>query len=258
MKYKIAVLVIFFWALGFCVDIYAGQEEKIDAVMKGLSFDKKTGGVSYELVLPAWVRLRVGVADGPLYRSIADWEQRPAGKHKEKWDGLDASGIFKLGGQDNLVVTFAYFTAGDEYLRNIQVTDILPLAGDFVGRHLPNLEVNRMHKKHERKFCREPKIRVSFLKKLSRNKDNLYIVKEKTPIKIEVAEADRAWFEAERYSIHVFIDNIFTRGELDGYSPYTWTFDPKGLNEGKHLIVINLAGFNDHYGIASLPVYVKR
>jgi hypothetical protein len=242
--------------LTFSFNVAMCQEGNREAVLKDLSFDKKTGTISYELTVPARVRIRIGIVEGPLYRTIVDWQERGTGKHKEEWNGMDALGTFKLAGREDLVFTFNYFTAGGEYLRNIQVMDILPLAGNLTGRNLPNLEVNRMHKKHYRQFCHEPKIEIRLPKNIRRNKDNFYIVKEKIPIEISLVGEDKSWFRAERYSLHIFVDDVFAQGELDGYSPYTWIFDPKGLNEGKHLIVVNLAGFNDHYGIASLPVYI--
>lgn len=248
------LFIIFFLVFNLSI-VSAQQEEK---VLKNVSFDKKTGVISYELSVPARVRIRIGISDGPLYRTIIDWEEKEAGKHTQDWDGLDSSGTFKLAGRDDLVFTLNYFTTGDEYLQDFNSADVLPLSGNLVGRHLPNFEVNKLHKKHPRDFCHEPRIKLKVPKTVALNKDKFYIIKDKTPIEISIEEEDNAWFRAERYSLHIFIDDIFVQGELDGYSPYTWVFDPKDLNAGKHLILVNLAGFADHYGIASIPVYVKR
>jgi hypothetical protein len=254
---RITALAIFL-ILSFNAATCIGEEKKAETILKDLSFDKKTGVVSYELTLPAWVRIRIGIADGPLYRTLLDWQERGVGKYKEQWDGLDSSAAVKLTGRDDLVFTFNYFTAGNEYLQYIQVADILPLPGNLSGRHLPALEVNRMHKNHPRQFCREPKIEVQLPKNIPKNRDGLYVIKTKVPLEIKLADEDRRWFSAERYNLHIFIDDIFAQGELNGYSPYTWIFDPQGLNAGKHLLVVNLAGLNDHYGIVSLPIYVEK
>jgi hypothetical protein len=247
-----------FLLLVFHTVICIGQENKSDALLKNLAFDKKTGVISYALTIPTRVRIRVGIADGPLYRTIVDWQERGAGEHKEEWDSMDASGAFKLTGRDDLVFTFNYFTAGDEYLQHIQVADMLPLPGNLSGRHLPALEVNRMHKNHPRQFCQEPKIEIQLPGNISKNKDGFYVIKTKVPLEIKLSQEDQRWFTAERYNLHIFIDDIFAQGELEGYSPYTWIFDPRGLNAGKHLLVVNLAGLNDHYGLASLPIYIEK
>ncbi len=247
-----------FLLLVFHTVICIGQENKSDVLLKNLAFDKKTGVISYELTIPAWVRIRVGIADGPLYRTIVDWQERGAGEHKEVWDGMDAAGAFKLTGRDDLVFTFNYFTAGSEYMQHIQVVDMLPLPGNLSGRNLPSLEVNRMHKNHPRQFCREPKIEIQLPRNIPKNKDGFYVIKTKVPLEIKLTQEDQRWFTAERYNLHIFIDDIFAQGELEGYSPYTWIFDPQGLNAGKHLLVVNLAGLNDHYGLASLPIYIEK
>lgn len=263
MGNKIVLLFILLLLLAFanivdCVDSLGKEEpEKAEPVLKNLSFDKETGVVSYELTQPAWVRIRVGRGDGPLYRTICDWERRPTGEHKEAWDGMEPSGAFKLTGRKDLAFTFNYFTAGDEYISNIKVSDMQPPAGEISGRHLPNLKINRLHKNHPREFCHEPEIRIDLPKDTPKTKDGIYIVKDKIPVLISLGSKDKSWFRSERYSTHIFVDDVFVQGELDGYAPYTWMFDPKGLNEGRHLIIVNLAGFNDHYGISSLPVYVS-
>jgi hypothetical protein len=258
MTKKLIGLLVLFLVVSFNYGEISPGEEEVKSVLRDLSFDKKTGAISYELTVPAWVRVRFGIADGPLYRTIVDWQERNAGKHKEDWDGMDSSGNFKLVGRDDLVFTFNYFTEGDEYLYDVSVADILPLAGNLAGRHLPNLEINRIHKSHNRKFCHEPKIEIRLPENIKKNKQGFYIIKEKLPIEISLADEDKTWFRVERFSLHIFLDDVFLQGELDGYSPYTWIFDPKGLNEGKHLIVVNLAGFADHYGIAGIPIFIDK
>jgi hypothetical protein len=60
----------------------------------------------------------------------------------------------------------------------------------------------------------------------------------------------------ERFSLHVFLDNILIQGELNGYTPYDFIFDPSGINDGDHLLTVNLAGFNDHFAVTGLPLRV--
>jgi flagellar hook assembly protein FlgD len=40
----------------------------------------------------AMVRIRIGLANGPLLRTLVDWEPRAAGQHTDVWDGRDESG----------------------------------------------------------------------------------------------------------------------------------------------------------------------
>lgn len=125
-----------------------------------------------------------------------------------------------------------------------------------VGRFLPNLDINRIHKSHNPLFCHDPELTIQLPKNIQMTQDGYAIIRNSTPILIDIAQKDKAWFVRERYSIHIFVDDIFLSGELEGYSPYNFIFEPKNINKGKHLITVNYSGFTDHIGIASLPIYV--
>lgn len=236
-----------------------GQENKnIEPAVKNISFDKNSGIILYEVIVPAYIRVTIAVDDGPVYRTIIDWEKQGAGKYKQTWDGLDPSGKFKLTARDDIGIALHWFTDQKGEYQDISLTEINSVNENLIGHSPAKLEIGRMHKNHPREFCHEPKIKLCLPKKIRKTKDNFYIIKDKTPIEISIEQRDRRWFIQERYSVNIFIDDVFVQGELEGYSPYTWIFDPQGLNQGKHLIVVNLGGFADHYGIASLPVYIKK
>lgn len=254
---RIFVLTVF--VLNFIVSSAFAVEEKNEKVVKSLSFDSKTAAVSYELTHPAKIRIRIGTKDGPLLRTIVDWQERTTGAHKEEWDGFDLTGKERLTGNHDLVFTFNYFTEDDSFLKNVSTRDIMPLPEQvIIGRFLPSLDINRIHKSHNSSFCHEPELIAALPKGTHITKDGYAIIKEKTRIVFDIAEKDNAWFSRERYSIHIFIDDVFLSGELEGYSPYNFIFDPKNINAGRHLLTVNYSGFSDHIGILSIPVYVRK
>ncbi len=71
----------------FFADFVYGEdspaEPKERLVVNELNFNKETGIVSYELAVPAWVRIRLGLKEGPMCKTLIDWEERPAGRHEE-------------------------------------------------------------------------------------------------------------------------------------------------------------------------------
>src|SRR3989338_4008640 len=101
-------------------------EEVVERVIKSISFDAETATVSYELTHPAKIRIRIGTKEGPLMRTIVDWQERDIGLYKEDWDGFDLTKKVKLIGTNDLVFTFNYFTKDDAFLRNVTTEDILP------------------------------------------------------------------------------------------------------------------------------------
>lgn len=257
MKLKNYIFIIATLVL-FVTNILA-EEEKSEGVVKSLSFDPQTATVSYELTHPAKVRIRIGTKEGPLMRTIVDWQERGVGLHKEEWDGFDSSGKVKLVGSHDLVFTFNYFTEDDAFLKNVNIEDIMPHPEQLVvGRFLPTLNINRIHKSHNPQFCFEPELKVVLPKNTMYTDDGYIMVKDKIPITIDLYGKDKIWFSRERYSIHIFIDEVFLSGELEGYSPYNFTLDPQVLSKGKHLITVNYSGFADHIGIASIPIYVEK
>jgi len=249
--------ILFFVILAYTEDNKKESKEKL--LVKDLKFDREKGIVSYELTTPAWVRIRLGLKEGPMCKTLVDWEKRSAERHEEKWDGLDLSGTVKLPRKESLVFTFNYFTAGNEYIERAGIGDfMMPPENMIVGRSAPTLQINMMHKQHPRQFCHEPRVNLSLPENILKTEKGSYILEDKVPIEISVAGVDEEWFRRERYSIHMFVDGVFISGELEGYSPYTWVCDPKNLNQGEHLLVVNLSGFKDHIGIGSIPVYVKK
>ncbi|MFQ6131998.1 MAG: PA14 domain-containing protein [Armatimonadota bacterium] len=48
--------------------------------------------ISYNLSADALCRIRIGVQDGPLLRTLVDWEPRFSGANSDIWDGRDDSG----------------------------------------------------------------------------------------------------------------------------------------------------------------------
>jgi len=58
--------------------------------------DTESGEISYVMPKAGMVRMRAGIKEGPLLKTIIDWEPKEAGKNVEKWDGKDKSGLIDL------------------------------------------------------------------------------------------------------------------------------------------------------------------
>lgn len=226
-------------------------------IVKNVKFDCKTAEVSYVLRQPALVRISLGVEEGPMFATLVDWRIRKKGLHKEKWRKTGITGIDNMLCTQKTVFTFNYFTYG-AMQPGFNINNLLEeeaLMGP-IGRSSSSVDLNRLHKNHKREFCHEPKIGIRLLGEIARTKDGIALVTKPVFLSVEISPKDKRWFTRERYSLYIFIDTVFVHGALEGFSPYHWKLDPKGLNKGLHLITVNLRGFNDHLGIAALPIYV--
>jgi hypothetical protein len=90
----------------------AGEEIKVAA-----NYYARRGGIlSYKLDRPARVHIQAGLAkadpktgkrEGPVLKTIANREPRPAGAVVENWNGFDESGTFHVPSLPNFVVAIA-------------------------------------------------------------------------------------------------------------------------------------------------------
>jgi hypothetical protein len=226
----------------------AMADEEAKGVAQDIFFDKEAKAVSYNLNHPAYIRVRLGVEEGPLYQTLVNWEERGKGAHRESYSGLD---------MDNAVFTFNYFTEDDADKYGLKMEELLPHPAQLaIGKTLPAARLNQLHKAHKRQGCYDPK--VSLYLKGAKVKEGIPVVRKNTPLIIEIDKKDQTWFTKERFQLHIFLDDVLVHAELDGYTPYIWNFSPEGLNKGRHVLAVNLSGFADHIGAAILPILVEK
>ncbi len=252
---KIGTL-IFAFILIFAKVTLAGEAD--EPVVKNLSVDKKNKAISYVLTKPATVRLRVGSRSGPLYRTLVNWQKQEEGNYAIKWDGMDTSGTFNILDSKNFTFSFNYYLPGEDkpILREYSESDLI-ISDNFIGRAPRLLHLSQNHKNHKKEHCKDLEVIFKLPRNMQRTKEGLPKIRGICPITIELPDKDKFWFRQERFSLNIFIDDVFVEGEALGYTPYAWNFNPKGINTGRHLIAVNLKGFNDHIAVGSLPIYVE-
>lgn len=227
-------------------------------LIEGINMDSKNYLVSYTLNYPAYIRLRIGIMDGPLYGTLLDWEYRTMGAHKESWSRIKDNIKLPIN-QESLTYAVNYFTNDDMDKKFMQLNEIMVHPAQLaMGKALPAYNVNQIHKGHNRKYCREPKINICPSGQNEKTPEDILIIKEPTLFRINIESSDKQWLTKEFYTIHIFLDNIFIGGELIGYVPYNYWFNPERLNKGLHLITVNINSFNDHIGTAHLPIQVEK
>ena len=229
-----------------------------EPVVKNLLVDKKNKTISYVLTKPATVRIRVGSKLGPLYRTLVNWQEQGKGSQSIKWDGMDSSGTFDILDNENFTFSLNYYLSGEEKLAFKEYSDNdFIISDNFIGRAPSIFRLSQEHKKHKKENCKDLEVVFKLFDNMQKTKDGLPKITGTSPIVIEIPDNDKFWFREERFSINIFIDDVFVEGAALGYTPYTWSFNPKGINKGRHLITVNIKGFNDHIATGSLPVYVE-
>ncbi len=234
-------------------------KETDESVVKDFVVDKEHKTISYELTKPATVRIRVGSKSGPLHRTLVNWKKQRKGKHRIKWDGEDSSGTFNILDNKNFTFSLNYYVPGEDstMFTFVPLESSIVVTDYFIGRAPKLVHLSQIHKNHKKQHCKDIKVIFELPKDIKKTKQGIAKIKGTTSITIKLPKNDKLWFRQERFSINIFIDDVFVKGEALGYTPYTWNFNSEGINKGKHLITVNIKGFNDHIAIGSLPIYIE-
>jgi len=216
-------------------------------------YDREERKISFVLPRAAMVRVSVGLSDGGLYKTIAEWHPETAGRKTYLWDGYDRSHIINLSSHPKLIFYTTAYTLAD----NSIIVRNSP-NGASEARHVPRAASGAFpHAFHDRRFCREPRFNVEIVEECEHNEDGLPIVKGKVPIRISLGKNDKRLI-SERFEILFFEDSVFIFEDEDAPDPFNYYWDTAHLNDGTHILTVNIVGYQDHIGIESLEVEVRN
>lgn len=246
-----------------------GEEARYDPLSSGglelkvseLTFDKEKKSISYVMPKAGRVRIRLGIKDGgPLLRTLIDWQPREAGENSELWDGLDGYGIMGFSQEPKLQIAITAFSLPENTII-AQGENTKPYNYPYAEMPRPELSVEQKrllykHALHKREDCHEPGFKVEFIG--VNNEKAIPVSGETIPIRVTLDEADGRILTNERYEVAFFIDNVFLFEEDSGFSPYTYTWNTKGMSEGEHFMTVTVQSYGDHIGSVTQKVVIKK
>jgi flagellar hook assembly protein FlgD len=222
------------------------------------SFYAKTGKIEYVLPKTCMVRIRAGLKDAVLVRTILDWEPQTAGRHILTWDGKDEGGLVDIGSHPDLELNLACYTLPANTI--IVSGQVIPLPESGQGgkfeKALWAREGKYLHYSHDPRNCHEPKFTISFPQHKKTNEEGLPILSGKVPIRIEVDPNDIRYMTNKRFEIVFYIDGVFLFEMEEGTSPFTCHWDTKGFSKGPHTMTVNLISYDDHIGVLNKKIIV--
>ena len=224
------------------------------------TLDTKTGTLSYVLPQPGWVRIRIGIKDGPLMHTLLDWEPQLAGEHKIPWDGMDPSGSMRLLDRPNLNVNLrAYAMPTNSILVQQDIADRDP---ESANKPPPGGE-DRTRTRDQRTLAQTfnplrsqaPRLIITF-PGAAGEEAGMPVLSGKTPIRVAIDPEDRDQLIAKRFEVMFYVDGIFIFEEEDGTTPLTYYWDTTGLSPGKHFLTVNVLSYDDRAGAVTKPVMI--
>ena len=239
----------------------SGGEEVYD-------FEKniRHGTIEYSLPVASRMLIRAGIKNGPMLRPVIDWEPRTKGFHAKRWSGRDLDDViaieqapqasyliigYKL--PDNTIITYGN---SKETYRAYRERHKLPLKeAKQEGRLL-----ERSGKVIRPEFYspilkqKSPRIEVGILEKGSRKATTSVKGLGEFITEVKVHPLDEIYLDQERYEISFFVDKEFIAEEEQGFVPYTWRWSPGriGIKPGKHVLTVNVSGYNGQVGVKNV------
>jgi len=231
-------------------------------------FDRQSGTVSYRLPAASRVLIRLGVRNGPMYKTLVDWKPRVAGSVTEYWDGRDEDDLLVMWGKPGFSALITYVTLpdatviaygnDDESYRQYKL-------GRGAGRaQKPAREAAPARSSGLRPeglvppaWARAPRVTLSF-PQLDSPQEVPRLSGDEVGVRVEVAPEDRERLLRDQFEIIFYVDDVFFAEAERGYLPLNWRWELGELPEGDHVLTVNVASFQGQVGVASRKVRIEK
>jgi len=240
----------------------SGGEEVYD-------FEKRIrpGAIEYTLPVASRLLIRTGIKNGPMLRTLVDWQPRSSGFHVERWNGRDLDDLiaveqnpkvghlivgYKL--PDNSIITYGN---DNETYRIYRERKNWPLKQATYENRLLERNGIAIRSEYYQPVLQQksPRIEAVFLTKQSRQQTQSVQGFEEFITEVKLHPLDEMYLDQERYEISFFINNEFIAEEEQGFVPFTWRWSPgrQGIKPGKHVLTVNISGYAGQVGVRNIP-----
>lgn len=223
------------------------------------TYDKKTGQVEYVLPKACMVRLRAGLKEGMLAKTILDWKPQSAGRHSFLWDGKDDTGLLDLSKHPDLELKLTCYTLPDNTIiltdQSMEMNNSYP--SEPVDVWGAEDKKKYIHYQHNPQICHEPKFSVSFPKSKT-NSEGIPVLVGNTPVRVEINKRDKMDLVNKRFEIMLYVDGTFLFEMEEGTSPFTFNWNTKGFAKGPHILTVNIMSYDDHIGVNSQKIQIEE
>lgn len=222
--------------------------------------------IHYTLPEMGRVMIRQGIHGGPLLNQLVDWEPRVKGAITEYWNGKDHDNLIDIFQHPKFKMIITYFTLPENsviaygnkttYFRGYKNN----LTSSRPKKEPLESSVNQVspHYTLSRAIDYTPEITLSIDNVKGYDEKGLPILNEKTLVKVAIDEKDKATFQSQQFEICFFLNHKFYAEDETGYTPFNWVWDLSNVDEGEHLLTVNISSFKDQIGIISRKVRVVK
>ncbi|MEA1901613.1 MAG: FlgD immunoglobulin-like domain containing protein [Thermodesulfobacteriota bacterium] len=221
--------------------------------------------ITYKMPEMGRVMIRMGIQGGPLMNQLVDWKPRVKGMITEYWNGKDKDNLVDLHNHAKFKMIVTYFTLPEnsviafgnktqtyrDYKKSTAERSVKikrPSAVQKVSHHygLP------------RTMDYSPNVNMTFVNAQGVDSDGVTVLNDKTLVKVELDEQDKLIFQNQQFEICFFLNGEFYAEDEAGYTPFNWVWDLSSVEEGEHVLTVNISGFKDQIGVLSRKVKVVK
>ncbi|MBI3893647.1 MAG: hypothetical protein HY303_19175 [Candidatus Wallbacteria bacterium] len=242
--------------------------ETVPMSLLDCTYDPRAKLVRFAVRSPARVRIRAGVREGPLLRTILEWAPRLAGEFGEAWDGMDETGTIDLAARRDLSLVASAYTLPDGAVLTAgavsESTGLLaPKAGDdrravaIRQKALQSKTAVDGHYLAAQAAESVPAFRVEFLDPKT-NAAGLPVVGSRAALRVTLDEPTAGQMLQDRFEIVVHVDMKRVFEEEQGYNPYAVEFSTDGFAGGEHLLSVSVASLADRISTVSRKFAIER
>ena len=242
---------------------FSGGEEH-DITKADINIQSQT--VTYKMPEMGRVMIRIGIQSGPLLNTLVDWKPRVKGMITEYWNGKDKDNIIDLYNHPKFKMIVTSFTLpdssvisfGNKALTYREYKNSITVDRPVKVERKSSISKLSPHYRLPRVGDYSPVVKINFTNTHGTEKNGTIILKGKTIVKVELDEKDKAFFTNQQFEIVFFLDNEFYAEDEAGYTPFNWVWDLSDVEEGEHLLTVNLSSFKDQVGVLSRKVRVIK
>ncbi len=186
----------------------------------------KPATISYRLNKSGHIRIRIAHRDQMtmVIRTLQDWKLQDFGKYELKWDGKDASGNIV----DNKKI-IVLFESKDK-------------------------DSGLEHRGHDESTCRDPLLVVKT------RPDSTVRIKGQFEICTTFLDETSRFLSREGIEVKYYMDyKLFQAERMEpGVNNFIFRIDTSNLENGEHLLTVNIDDLNDHIGSAGVKIKVEN
>jgi len=222
--------------------------------------------ITYKMPEMGRVMIRMGIQGGPLMNQLVDWKPRVKGIITECWNGKDKDNLVDLHNHPKFKMIVTYFTLpensviafGNKTQTYRDYKKSITAERPVKTKRLSSVQILSPHYRLQRTVDYSPHLNVTFVNHKGTDSDGATIISEKTLVKVELDEQDKLIFQNQQFEICFFLDYEFYAEDEAGYTPFNWVWDLSNVDEGEHVLTVNISGFKDQIGVLSRKVKVVK